>query len=896
MDLSKLAQPIPKQDAPPGPFEADGLAQLARKLDSVPLPSPSAVPVNGPGGEAPSTRPEYRTMSDAARAAMYPAAGGVNPKSKAVAPVKKAPGKLIGKLPSALAQAARATLAGRAESLSMSASLLTASALLAPIPDKLYDDDIPSPPVSGRTNSNGGRSAKPDVAADAAARRKAEAHAPPPTSPMKTRGSTRNTRQSRRAESKSSRSSRTAARQPSPVTTVENWAQCEKCKKWRRLPLSVDTEKLPDFWVCSLNVWDPAHNSCSVPEETFPDLKHHSQPATTPKAKVHASTGKKVTLPVRPVEPRPTSRGFNDRLMDHEVLELLFEKRSDHPLHKRLTVHSLGANSLLATELPHNVLLIDELPTAAALSVANDTSRPPSKLLHPAEELVKDDNVPRDDGTVSIGLARKTEWPTGDNDASTIDTVEEIDPGAEPPRSLLAAMFPKLALQVPKFGKFPPVKREELIRFEKSYNPDEHRPATSTSRSSGRAPPAVANAEVKTPNVVRSGRRSVSVMNAAIKTPGASPIDGKTPVTKATSATASTGKSPRAAHSGTKSASASASRASNAVASEAASAEHKGAALSSVSREDFRGLLSVFVNRKNKQPNGVARKHCLLEDKLRASTLPVESFLQPLSLLAMPIVYPTPEAPAEPAVKRSTRYSVRSAAMQASGVATSAPPEPAPVETKRESKRRMTTRSSRVTVPQSDRQLRRLREEYVRNSTGKSYVKKAKPSPPEPEVPAPATRRPVRRSTSRYARGAATPVAKPPEPEPVATQPTLSKKERMLMMELSIPIEHTAPVERRAASRGRSHRPMSSFGVDASKAMEMLTQPIDFVPDVKKAPGAASTTGSVPGVQPRMCTLDAPAMPALNLQLLSEPIPEFKPEPVEINVDVYKNPRLLTEV
>ncbi|UKK01719.2 hypothetical protein MACK_001072 [Theileria orientalis] len=56
-----------------------------------------------------------------------------------------------------------------------------------------------------------------------------------------------------------------------PPVTVENWAQCENCKKWRRIPLSVDTEKLPDTWVCALNIWDPMHNACSIPEEVYPD-------------------------------------------------------------------------------------------------------------------------------------------------------------------------------------------------------------------------------------------------------------------------------------------------------------------------------------------------------------------------------------------------------------------------------------------------------------------------------------------------------------------------------------------------------------------------------------------------------------------------------------------------
>ena len=50
---------------------------------------------------------------------------------------------------------------------------------------------------------------------------------------------------------------------------VWNWVQCERrqCRKWRRLPMNVDPETLPDRWECSMNTWDPPHASCQAPEE-----------------------------------------------------------------------------------------------------------------------------------------------------------------------------------------------------------------------------------------------------------------------------------------------------------------------------------------------------------------------------------------------------------------------------------------------------------------------------------------------------------------------------------------------------------------------------------------------------------------------------------------------------
>ncbi|KAH7647481.1 hypothetical protein FG379_000697 [Cryptosporidium bovis] len=46
-----------------------------------------------------------------------------------------------------------------------------------------------------------------------------------------------------------------------------DWAQCELCKKWRKLPPGLNPSTLPDEWVCSMNTWDPFFNSCSALEE-----------------------------------------------------------------------------------------------------------------------------------------------------------------------------------------------------------------------------------------------------------------------------------------------------------------------------------------------------------------------------------------------------------------------------------------------------------------------------------------------------------------------------------------------------------------------------------------------------------------------------------------------------
>ena len=49
---------------------------------------------------------------------------------------------------------------------------------------------------------------------------------------------------------------------------VKKWAQCDRCDKWRTIPEHA-VGKLPKFWTCDLNTWDPARDSCDKPEADF---------------------------------------------------------------------------------------------------------------------------------------------------------------------------------------------------------------------------------------------------------------------------------------------------------------------------------------------------------------------------------------------------------------------------------------------------------------------------------------------------------------------------------------------------------------------------------------------------------------------------------------------------
>ncbi|CAN0493075.1 unnamed protein product, partial [Phaeothamnion confervicola] len=47
-----------------------------------------------------------------------------------------------------------------------------------------------------------------------------------------------------------------------PGKEVEEWVECTKCQKWRRVPPYVDAGAFVESWVCSMITWDPALTSC----------------------------------------------------------------------------------------------------------------------------------------------------------------------------------------------------------------------------------------------------------------------------------------------------------------------------------------------------------------------------------------------------------------------------------------------------------------------------------------------------------------------------------------------------------------------------------------------------------------------------------------------------------
>ncbi len=63
----------------------------------------------------------------------------------------------------------------------------------------------------------------------------------------------------------------------SPVTSegtfdgllFDEWVECTKCCKWRRLPSHVAHDSLPEGWECLMTNWKSIYVNCSVDEEVY---------------------------------------------------------------------------------------------------------------------------------------------------------------------------------------------------------------------------------------------------------------------------------------------------------------------------------------------------------------------------------------------------------------------------------------------------------------------------------------------------------------------------------------------------------------------------------------------------------------------------------------------------
>ena len=92
---------------------------------------------------------------------------------------------------------------------------------------------------------------------------------PKPDHLKKKRGRPRNADKEKDNKTTTTKSSRKGSDEPK-----QEWVQCEKCEKWRRLPPRISAADLPDVWYCAMNTWDINMATCTAVED-----KHELSPS-----------------------------------------------------------------------------------------------------------------------------------------------------------------------------------------------------------------------------------------------------------------------------------------------------------------------------------------------------------------------------------------------------------------------------------------------------------------------------------------------------------------------------------------------------------------------------------------------------------------------------------------
>ncbi|KAK2194698.1 zinc finger protein [Babesia duncani] len=322
------------------------------------------------------------------------------------------------------------------------------------------------------------------------------------------------------SRTKNSKNKRNIEPPPISETTIENWAQCESCKKWRRLPQFVDTEKLPETWVCALNVWDPFHQSCNDPEETVNEVKspQNHQLELDLARPLPPPASSSLMQQLNFYHPLGTQGGRNYQKLEelHEqeynsdILKLAVkamnkdetEPTAPNPVDDRIVMYSDDTSSLLASELPHDVLLLDTAKRSqrkprrreqSKKSVQeNSTNNGENSDVDTSYSL--DQNLKivnrsrafeeREEGepkpeelNLEMGFGYNSTWPSlaklsgnlsticSISDTQRFQTKEQVDS----PRVGLVSMFPQLSMQIPPIQFLPTIATEELVEANETF-------------------------------------------------------------------------------------------------------------------------------------------------------------------------------------------------------------------------------------------------------------------------------------------------------------------------------------------------------------------------------------------------------------------------------------------
>ncbi|CAL8369232.1 unnamed protein product [Arctogadus glacialis] len=104
----------------------------------------------------------------------------------------------------------------------------------------------------------------------------------------------------------------------------QNWAQCDKCQQWRRMPDGINNDKLPDEWFCYMNP-DPQFRHCETMEE--PEDSDSVQPINPKTYKIHEKEEKKKQEEMKEFQKLQEEKRQRELLLKAEALRRLKEER-----------------------------------------------------------------------------------------------------------------------------------------------------------------------------------------------------------------------------------------------------------------------------------------------------------------------------------------------------------------------------------------------------------------------------------------------------------------------------------------------------------------------------------------------------------------------------------------
>uniref|UniRef100_A0A7N0U3Z6 CW-type domain-containing protein n=1 Tax=Kalanchoe fedtschenkoi TaxID=63787 RepID=A0A7N0U3Z6_KALFE len=128
---------------------------------------------------------------------------------------------------------------------------------------------------------------------------------------------------------------------PAPELIEEHWVCCDKCQKWRLLPLGRLPESLPEKWLCSMLDWLPGMNQCDIEEEETTKALVSFYQASLPESDKNYPGHNDVGDWTKILQPTVKSRSLNHVNQSLSVSELddqLLKKSSDSVVEKKKKV------------------------------------------------------------------------------------------------------------------------------------------------------------------------------------------------------------------------------------------------------------------------------------------------------------------------------------------------------------------------------------------------------------------------------------------------------------------------------------------------------------------------------------------------------------------------------